>query len=676
MGSVGRVREFSSLLIFVLAAVGAVAAHPELAELEQRVLVAPASERAEWLVKLAERAEPVDPARARAAAEEAERVAVTPHDRLAAQAIRASLLRQQTNYQGALALAREGLEQATQLKDDAVRARFLYVIARTCWSLADYPKALENFHQTIHLGERLNAIALLADAHTGTVTIYTELRDHAQARMHIDAARGYVERLGDPRRTGDFYRVLGNHLGNLNDNAGARAAHERSRQVNAGAGNDRGVADALQNIGFIDETEGRLEEARRKFVEAVAIYERLGLKRHLANAYRQLGRVLGKQKHLPEALDYLERSLALAREFGGGVAVSNAYRQLAIAHEAAGNLAVALEYQRKLDQANETIFGEKSRQQIAVLDARYDAERRKHEVEMLKRDQALREAELARVRSERYALLAVVALAAVALGALVSRHRLKLASERRVLEETRAAKDAAERADAFKTKLVGIASHDLKAPVAALIGAAESLQRDAGDPAAVATMARLMVGEGRRMLTLIRDLLDLAALETGRIELDRSPVAIASVARDCVETLEVSARAKQQELICTVEPEAERVCVSADPERLRQVLTNLLDNAIKFTPPGRPVRVGVASDGGMVRVAVQDAGPGLTPEDYVRVFQPFQKLSARPTGGESSTGLGLSIAREIVSLHGGQMVVESTPGEGATFGFVLPMALA
>jgi signal transduction histidine kinase len=116
--------------------------------------------------------------------------------------------------------------------------------------------------------------------------------------------------------------------------------------------------------------------------------------------------------------------------------------------------------------------------------------------------------------------------------------------------------------------------------------------------------------------------------------------------------------------------------VRADGERLRQVFDNLIGNALKFTPPGGDVTIAVGEAAGWVFAEVRDSGPGLGPEDFARMFSPHQRLSAQPTGaGEDSTGLGLFIARELLTLLGGRLEVQSQPGHGAVFRVSLPAAV-
>jgi two-component system sensor histidine kinase/response regulator len=115
--------------------------------------------------------------------------------------------------------------------------------------------------------------------------------------------------------------------------------------------------------------------------------------------------------------------------------------------------------------------------------------------------------------------------------------------------------------------------------------------------------------------------------------------------------------------------------VQADPAALNQVLDNLLSNAIKFSPPGKQIRVAVCSPGkGYIECQVQDEGPGFSEKDKTRMFHRYARLSARPTGGEPSTGLGLSIVKKLVVAMHGELACESTPGNGATFAFRLPSA--
>ncbi len=668
-------------LLFVLVAGLATAAEPAtpaIPALEQKLAAAPPADRPALLTELAERLEAFDPLRGIALAQEAITTAATPRTKLSATAVLAGLRRQQTDYAEAMRLSQAGLADASKIGDDRLRARFLYLIARTHWSLADDPASIASFHEAIFLGEKTGDIALLCDAHTGIVTVYTELKDYPRSEFHLAQAEKYAQQLGDLRRLGDYYKVLGNHRGNSGDPVGARAAHTRSLETHRRAGNERGVADALLNLGSIVENEGDLPGARERYNGAIAIYEQQGLKRNLANATRLLGGVLVKEHRFAEGFVQLERSLTLAREFGGGVTLASVYSQLAVAHEAAGNLPLALKFQRRLQTATASIFTEKARQQVVLLNAQFESERRLHEIADLHRDQSLRaaelrarDAELERARAVRTALIAGALIIVAALAAILAAQRARLRAERRALGETRRAQMLAEDAGVLKSRLLAIASHDLKGPLRSMLRSADTIEQKSADPAAVSSAARLLRGNARQMSDLVRDLLDLAAIEGGDLQLHRSPLDLGQLAAEIVSRHAARAEEKLQTL--SFAPPAAPLPFVGDPARLAQAIDNLIDNAVKYTPAGGTIRVTAERRADHLCVAVADEGPGLGPDDLARMFQPFQRLSAQPTGGEASTGLGLHITRDFIARHGGSVEVDSAPGQGTTFTALLPV---
>ncbi len=682
-----RVRApLASFLLLANAALGGVPA--DIPELERRLAGAPAAERPALLIAIAEAAELSDVERAFAAAREARELARDPRQRLPALALVAAMTRDLPDYPESLRLAGEGLAEAAALGDIGWQARFHYILARTQWSRSDYPAAVASFHEAIRCGEQARDAPVLVDAHTGITVIYLEFRQLDNAQFHVEKAREFAARLSDPARAANFQRILGNYLQSSGDLPGARAAHERSRQISADAGHLRREADALLVLAGLDESERNYIVARDRNVAALALYEKLGLKVPATSAHRQLGVVLSRLGQITEALQHLETAGQLRRD-AGLEEPALLYRDRAVVYEMAGNLKAALENQREAQVRNERFFGERTRQQLAVLTARAENERRQHEIDTLKREQALKAsalalkdtelaltaAELARASWQRYTLLGVVFFGSLAAVALLSRQRLKLATEQRVHDETRAARKAAEDANRLKTRLLGIASHDLRSPLSTMISCAREIEQRPHDTTVAAELARGLEREGLRLLALVRDLLDVSAIEERRLTLKRAPCDLRTVVQESVDRHRPAAETKGQSLGCRMAAVAE-VLVSADAARLAQVFDNLIGNAVKFTPPGQPIEVNVTCAGNRAVTSVRDSGPGLQPEDFTRLFQPFQTLSARPTGGEPSSGLGLFIAREIVTLHHGRVGVDSAPGEGTTFFVDLPTLAA
>lgn len=660
------------LLSFLLCLTGGVAALPGAEPTPEVVPDSAAKEPTLRLLELARQAELTDLDRAWSLAKEARATARGARAELQADLVVAGLQRQRGDYAGALALARAGVERAKQAGERTLEAEFLLLVARTQWNRSELPASLETYQVLLPQAGAVGDPDLLARVHNGLANTQATSGHWERALAHYEIAREFATKGGDRATLADILNNLANfHHNRRKDYETARRLHTEALALREAIGHKRGIADSQLNLGNIADASGNFAEAIAQFERARAVYEELGLKRNLANALRALGTALRRTGRAEEGLVPLQRARALAEELGSPGVLAPVFRELAATHEAMGDWRTALEHERRHFEANESMLGERTRQQIVALNERADAERHERQVALLRREQAVQQAELAQARYQRFGLLAVIGFGAIAVVAVISRQRLKLAAERRVLEQTRAAKEAAERADALKTRLVGIASHDLKSPVRGIVTAAELMHAEPENTRQVAALAGRVRDEGARMFGLISELLDFAALEKGRLVLQRAPLDARTLVCEIVEALQSRAQGKRQMLVAQVDPPL-RATVSGDAGRLRQAVENLVDNALKFTPEHGRIEVAMRTDSTTVQIAITDQGPGLAPEDYARLFQPFQTLSALSTAGEPSSGLGLFIAHELVTAHGGRIVVDSIPGNGATFTVLLP----
>ncbi|WP_310720744.1 sensor histidine kinase [Streptomyces lydicus] len=217
-------------------------------------------------------------------------------------------------------------------------------------------------------------------------------------------------------------------------------------------------------------------------------------------------------------------------------------------------------------------------------------------------------------------------------------------------------------------QFVADASHELRTPLTTIRGWAQlHLHGLARDPELVERAMLRIEDEAARMHSMVEELLLLARLDQGR-PLATAPVDLGRLARDAV----ADAHALDPGRPITVEEQGE-ACAHGDEDRLLQVLRNLLDNALRYTPPGTPVSVTVrAPDGARVQLDVTDQGPGMAPGTASRIFERFYRGDASRTPGTGGTGLGLSIVKSIAEAHGGTVSVRTAPGEGSTFTVTLP----
>jgi signal transduction histidine kinase len=222
----------------------------------------------------------------------------------------------------------------------------------------------------------------------------------------------------------------------------------------------------------------------------------------------------------------------------------------------------------------------------------------------------------------------------------------------------------------LKNKFLGIASHDLRNPIVSIRGFAELILNGAAGTITEdqKEFTGIIHDTAERMLLLLNDLLDISVIESGKFALDLRHGNIKSLVEKIIKLNGIVAEKKSITIHSDLDDVSE---FNFDSVRISQVLENLVSNAIKFSPVGGNIYVTLRQDGTERRVGVRDEGPGLSDEDKKKLFTEFQKLSARPTAGEKSTGLGLSIVKKIVDAHGGKIYIGDNPPPGVEFIFTL-----
>jgi signal transduction histidine kinase len=230
------------------------------------------------------------------------------------------------------------------------------------------------------------------------------------------------------------------------------------------------------------------------------------------------------------------------------------------------------------------------------------------------------------------------------------------------------------RANAAKTRFLGMAAHDLRNPLATIRGLAEFLLDGTVGALAPdqAELVELIHHTSQGMVTLVNDLLDLATIESGEFKLDSAPTRLADVVAQAVALTALASTRKRTRI--EYERGKDAPLIRVDACKVRQVIDNLLSNAVKYSPPGSTIRVAHEVDAttGNQILRVRDQGPGIPEQERDRLFTDFGRLSNRPTGGEQSIGLGLAICRKIVESHRGSIAAENNPDGGCEFRVTLP----
>lgn len=537
------------------------------------------------------------------------------------------------NHASALKCYEESLALKRELDDKKGIASTLNNIGLIHVLLGDYPKAIECYAESLNLRDPEKETREIINIQINIGEVYLSLGNYHKARHLFEEALKMSRECGDKRLEAIALRASGNVYHELKE---LDKAHDFYREALARfeeIGLQNSVATALGNIASVYESKGEHDLAVKCYQHSLQRLRELGDQSTIVRTTALIGKTLIAQKKYDEAKTYLNEAIALSEKLSMRRQAYEAYQQLAKLYERLGDYESAYRAHQSFHDIKEQVFNEEQAKKIAV-------------------QQTLFENELARKEAER--------------------HKQQNLELMKALSETERLKAIAEEANVFKTELLAIAAHDLKNPLQSIIGFAQLIQEDKDNKPKTNAAAATIERAAQRMHKLVEELLKSAKLEMNALHLNKSTVVVADLLRAVVAVCQVNAEKKSQNIQLDLD---ERLVAELDEERMFEVFENLISNAIKYSPFGKTICVRlVRQSENLMRVSVKDEGQGLTDEDKSKLFRKFQRLSASATDGESSTGLGLSIVKQLVELHGGKAWAESEgKDKGTTFFVEMPM---
>lgn len=615
----------------------------------------------------------------------------------------------------------------SELRDTNASSDALDNIGNIYQSRGEYARALDYYFQALALYEasRNDKGIALVSANIGVA--YTLVGQFTAAHTYHDRSLALRERFFDSTTVsgGDALAYSLYFMGNLHQAehhfAEAIGLYTRALHIFDKVHNRHGTALTLGELGRVQMVTRRYGEAQTTLLNAFLRFQDIGDKRSAARALNALAAADNALYHHREALNNASQAMEIAEAIGALREERDAAEMLAAGHEALGETDAALRWYRRFMRLNDSLFSNDGAQRIAALQLQYATEQKNMEIRHIEEQKRTDEAY---ARSMRNGLLLGIGGLFVALIAIVNRYRLKRRSEKELrhinahimrqqekleaqaqeIFHTNAELSEANerlalqnldlvRLNEQKNEFLGIAAHDLRNPLANIMTVGSVLREDLTSyaaemppesvplPPSALWGTRTIETSAAKMLHLVENLLDVNALERGAINLTLEPVDVVQLAATSLERFRHAAHAKSITLQMDSVPDDDdddrkkEAFARADKGYAEQVLDNLVSNAIKYSPHGKRVLVRVKAGDSTVRVEVEDEGPGLNENDKARLFGTFARLSALPTGGEQSTGLGLSIVKKLVESMKGSVWCESEAGNGATFIVELPRML-
>ena len=530
-----------------------------------------------------------------------------------------------SNYQTALEFYFKSLNLKKDLHDKLAEAQTLNNIGIIYKLLNNYPKALEYYLRSLTFKEEFGDRKTVANTLNNIGMMYITLGEHKKSNEYLFRSLKFIDRnnsLTDEANVlnniGMNYKAMGNYgkaLDYFNEAMNLiKMTHKKE---------DEGTT--LNNIGTIFSLLNKEDKAIEKFAECLEIAKSIGNRKGESSAMLNLGISYLNNNDLQLAEKYLISSINLAKEIKVKDIKMLGYSHLAELFEKKGEHKIALEYYKQFHDIERELFNTESQLKSKGLIAQYESEKHRKEYE------ATRE------------------------------KNLELEQLVQKLDTINEEKD----------HYISIISHDLRDPLSAIYGITDLVlsEPDTTSKEELLEYVTSINQSATKVLKILKHLLRINEIESGKLEVHPEKLNLVSVLSSVINDYKHRADAKS--IVINFESKIDYE-ILGDKSSLNSVFSNLISNAVKYSPKNKNIFIITTYKDGYVQVEIKDEGPGLTMKDKEKIFQKFAKLSARPTGGEDSIGLGLSLVKKLVNINNGSVWVESEHGKGAAFFVRLP----
>jgi signal transduction histidine kinase/DNA-binding response OmpR family regulator len=565
-------------------------------------------------------------------------------------------------------------------------------------------KALSLSMQALRLSHKAKDTWESVNASINIASVYYEQENYVQAVAYFTQAFRMSEKLGDKLLQGRalnnlafMYLKQGKYPLSLEYSFKALRNNEQT--------NDKYlISFSLRTLGDVYAKQGDYPRALKYQRQALEAAREVGNKYMIVTSLNRMGDVYTQLGDYGASLSSQRQALAISLEAGLRPDRVNIYRGMAEAYVKTGDFRNAYHYQQMGLALNDSIFKERNSRQIAEMQARYENGRKEQENQLLRQENALKAAVIDNQSLERrwiYTGLVfvglLIGLAYVTNRRVAKRNLLIQKQEAQMMEERLQNDLRLERLESeklaelnnLKSHFFANISHEFRTPLTLILAPLEKMMASPAFNTSYGRELNVMHRNTQRLLQLINQLLDLSRLESGSVKLEVSRGDLGRFVRVMVGSF--SSLAESRGINLALQLDTETPLSYFDKDKVEKVLYNLLSNALKFTGAGGRVTVslgrvsaaaahagaaGQGEAGEYVRISVQDTGKGIPQDQLTKIFDRFYQVDGSATREQEGSGIGLSLVKELVSLHRGTLYVESQPGEGACFTVHLPLFLS
>ncbi len=563
-----------------------------------------------------------------------------------------------SDYRASLDYHQRCLDIQRDLNDKQGLTRTHSNIGTVYFIIADYSSAMEYFHRSLILSQELGDAQSQAIAEGNIGDVYFNLGDYVSALDVYQKSLSLFQKISDRYGEASTLSNIGSVYDKLGDSQTALAFQTDALSLFRNIAYPAGEINALLALGTLYERTKNYDEAKTCFQDAAFLAHRIGDRYSEADSlYHQGVLLLSSNEALAsnyqDSILLLKAALNTAEKIDARELIYKSHKALSEIYKRCGEFETALKHYEEFYRLRESVFNTESDKRLRSLQV-------VHQLEQTRRESNLFQKQAEDLKQANEALSAV-------------------------LLEMEQHKKNAEEANRFKSHLLSIAAHDLRNPLSTIVTITDFVQSilvsiKNGDSlsqlAEAEGMLNLIHDSSTRMFKLIAQILQSSQIDSGKLQLARSVADLYPIALSAVRENLSQAERKEQKLVFSGDFD---LFADVDAECIREIFDNLISNAVKYSPKGKKIEVKIChhqppdTREKTIIFSVRDEGQGLTSEDMKKLFGKFERLSAKPTAGEPSTGLGLSIVKQLAELHGGRVWAESEGKNlGATFFVELP----
>ncbi|MFD2098192.1 tetratricopeptide repeat protein [Flagellimonas iocasae] len=598
----------------------------------------------------------------------------------------AVLERQKGNYGEALTYIDAYLNFDQTKKEPFALANGLYQKAIILDNLGNYDESLEIYYDILKIYEDHNDPFSIATTLNALGEILKKTGKMDQAMERYQRALEIFQDLGDKTEIANCLFNIGDAHMLQNDNELALQYFNDALALDQETNSDWGIAFDYEALGKVYGKLKQYPQALEYHKKALALREKLGQRLELSMSYTQIGAIYLEMGNYGQAEENINSAIAIAKDIGARAELQEDYHILSSIYERKGDFEKALTFKNQFITIKDSLFNVEKSKQIEELQVRFDTEKKQDAIASLQKDAEINTLKLNQQKTLRNIIIALAVAALVFLWFAFNRYkqeqRAKQAEEekkRAVLEERKRTElekqrvAELEKIDRLKDEFLANTSHELRTPLVGIVGLTESLQDGVAGklPKEALENLEMIANSGKRLSHLVNDILDFSKLRNRDLVLSSAPVDVFAISNVVLRLSQPLLKDKHLKLINSIPKNVPLVV--ADENRLQQIMHNLVGNAIKFTEKGYiSLFAEVKED--MLAISISDTGIGIPMDKMGDIFNSFEQGDGSVQREYGGTGLGLSVTKQLVELHGGTISVSSEKNKGSIFTFTLPLS--